>query len=472
MDPSRQGMRRALLHRRLGWVSLVAGATAALLSGSAATADAQTLREALARAYETNPTLLARRAEVRATDERVPQALSNWRPRVTTGASIGRTDVDSRGTGSVPTDAQSTPKSINLQVTQPVYRGGRTIAGTNVAEFEVGAARANLVATEQEVFLSASTAYLDVLRAEAVLILQINNEQRLERQLEATQDRFRVGEVTRTDVAQAESRLAAAKADRTRAEGDLLSARTRFERVFGFPPGQLSRPAAFEGLASSKQEAQVLAETANPSLIAQQLQQRAAEERIDLVFGELLPSVNLVGSALRSEDAAGRESETTNYTVEAQLSVPLYQSGSVSSRVREQKELANQRRILVEETRRTAVEQAATAFENWQSALAAIVSLQVEVETAEIALEGVEQEATVGARTVLDVLDAEQALLNSQVRLVTAERDAFVRGFELLVATGRMTATYLGLPVEQYDPGAHYRAVRNKWWGTRAPGLD
>lgn len=420
----------------------------------------QSLTEVLATTYETNPELLAGRAELRATNEFVPQALSGWRPVIAGTASIGEGWVDS----DVGTDT-TTPRSIALSLSQPVYRGGRTVASTRQAENLVLAQRARLVAVEQNVLLDAVAAYMDVVRDIAVLELNINNEQVLARQLEASQDRFEVGEITRTDVAQSEARLAGATSSRIAAEGDLTESRARFVETVGETPGTLVTPPIVTTLPTSLDEAVEVAATAAPNVVAADYVERAARDGVDVVFGELLPSVEIVTRAEYEDDQSSFSGDRTSASIQAQLTVPLYQAGEVSSRVREAKKRASQRRLEMAQQRRNAAQVATTAWEGLSTARAQITAFEAQVRSNEIALEGVREEAQVGTRTILDVLDAEQELLDSRVSLVRSKRDEIVAGFQLLAAVGNLTARDLNLPVEYYDYQADYLEVRNKLWG-------
>jgi outer membrane protein len=422
---------------------------------------AQSLTEVLATTYSTNPELLAGRAELRATNELVPQALSGWRPTIAGTASVGSSWIDS----DVGSDS-SNPRSVGLSLSQPIYRGGRTVASTRQAENLVLAQRARLVGVEQAVLLDATTAYMDVVRDMAVLELNINNEQVLSRQLEASRDRFEVGEITRTDVAQSEARLAGATAGRIAAEGDLTESRARFVEVVGEAPGTLQTPPIVASLPASLEEAIEVAASANPNVVAADYVERAARDGVDVVFGELLPSVALNSDVEYGDELTNfDDGDRTSASVEAQLTVPLYQAGEVSSRVREAKKRASQRRLEMALQRRNAAQVATTAWEALSTARAQITSFEAQVRSNEIALEGVREEAQVGSRTILDVLDAEQELLDSRVSLVRAKRDEIVAGFQLLAAVGNLTARDLNLPVEYYDYQADYLEVRNKLWG-------
>jgi TolC family type I secretion outer membrane protein len=442
-------------------------AMAAGYAGSEA-ARAQSLEETLIKTYQSNPTLSAARAELRAVNERVPQALSDWRPLVELQGSAGKAyDDNVRPSGN--SDGRS-PASADLTVTQPLYRGGSTVAGTERAENEVLAQRARLASTEQTVLLNAVTTFADVWRDQSVLALNVSNEQVLGRQLEATQDRFDVGELTRTDVAQSESRLSSATADRIGAEGRLSSSRAAFENVVGIYPELLMQPPLPTKLPESQEAVVEAAQAANPSVLAANFDELAAQRTVREVFGELLPSVNLEGSLGYQHERSSRTSEGSSAEVLAVVSVPLYQQGSVSSRVREAKQVASQRRLQVRQALRQAREDAISGWESLLTARAQITSLEQSVRANEIALEGVRQENAVGARTVLDVLDAEQELLDAQVSLVGSQRDEIVATYSVLTAIGRMTAFDLALQADIYQPEADYRAVRDRWFGLDAPG--
>ncbi|MDF2765702.1 MAG: type secretion outer membrane protein TolC family [Rhodospirillales bacterium] len=456
LQPARR--RRGALRRT---VSRLPVALAVLWSlGAAVPAWAQSLTDVLATTYSTNPELMAGRAELRATNELVPQALSGWRPTIAGTASIGRTWIDSE----VGSDATN-PRTVGLSLSQPVYRGGRTVAATREAENLVLAQRARLVGVEQDVLLDAVAAYMDVVRDAAVLELNVNNQQVLSRQLEAARDRFEVGEITRTDVAQSEARLAGANASRIAAEGDLTESRARFVEVVGEAPGTLETPPILATLPGSLEEAIEVAVNANPNVVAADYVERAARDGVDVVFGELLPSIALQGEVEYGEEQSTFADDRTTATVEAQVTVPLYQAGEVSSRVREAKKRASQRRLEMAQQRRGAAQIATTAWEALSTARAQIDAFEAQVRSAEIALEGVREEAQVGSRTILDVLDAEQELLDARVSLVRAKRDEIVAGFQLLAAVGNLTARDLDLPVEYYDYQADYLEVRNKLWG-------
>jgi len=450
-------------------VALAAGLGGAIIG--AAPVGAQTLEEALALAYDTNPELLAARADLRQTDEDAPQSRGGWRPSISATGSFGVTDVDAESSGVTTTDDHSFPVTASVSATQPLYTFGRVQADVDEADANIQAARAGMFVTEQDTLLSAVIAYVNVIRDTSTLELQVNNVQRLQKQLEATRDRFRVGEVTRTDVAQSEARLARSQADRTQAEGNLVTARVGFERVVGVVPETLTNPEIPPGLPTARDEAVDIAVRESFSLVQAKFQELAARHLVTQAEGDLLPSIELVTQAEQTYDTSGGDNAVRTLTAEVQVSVPIYQQGIVYSQIRAAKENVNRIRLLVDNERRSVVETAASAFEDYKTSLAQIESLRAEVQSAEIALEGVQQEATVGARTVLDVLDAEQELLDAQVNLVAADRNAIVAAFSLLSALGRLTAQDLGLPVEIYDYDQHYLAVESRYYGTEPPGV-
>ncbi|MEE2981229.1 MAG: TolC family outer membrane protein, partial [Pseudomonadota bacterium] len=377
----------------------------------------------------------------------------------------GRADVESESTFFTSEETR-TPSSIALNITQPLYRGGRTVAQTRRAENLVLADRERLIDAEQNVLLDVTTAYMDVLRDRAVLKLAMNNEQRLRRQLEAAQDRFDVGEVTRTDVAQAEARVANAVAERVVAEAELTAARAAYLNVVGSLPQELASPPPLAGLPATEQQAREIAIELNPTIRRAVYIARAARADIAVQFGVLLPRFELTAEMSRIEDATSRGSLTTRNQISAQLTVPLYQSGSEHAQVRATREVASQRRIEIEEARRSVLETTTLWWETLVTARAQIAAFREAVRAAEIALDGVEQEAAVGSRTTLDVLDAEQELFLVRVDLVRAEHDDVVASYTIEAVIGRLTASRLGLPVQAYDPTVHYLDVRDKVWGT------
>lgn len=451
------------------WPISIALAAAMIILSAPSLSDAQTLPEALAQTYSTNPTLEAARAELRGVDEQVPQALSGWRPTLGLTGEVGKTWSGSEDDLAGRRTEVREPKSVSLNAVQPLYRGGRTVAAVERAENLVLAQRALLTATEQQVLFNAIQAYLNVLRDEAVLQLTQNNEAVLKRQLEAARDRFEVGEITRTDVAQAESRLAVAVAQVIAARSSLSTSRATYRSVIGDMPTELARPTVPVAMLPQNQEDAVRQSDENPRVTAAHYLVRAAEEGVDINFGELLPSVTLEGSLRAGEDLGRRDTYSDEAMIAARITVPLYEAGATTSRLRESKQQVVQARREVEQRRREAAQETIAAWESLEAARAQIISLQEAVSAATVALEGVRQEADVGARTILDVLDAEQELLDTQVSLIGAHREEILAAYQLLAAIGRLTAVDLSLPVALYDETAHYRKVRDKIWGLGDP---
>lgn len=468
------GRRHARISQLLRTTAAIALA-AAVSAPSIASAD--TLQEALVSAYQSNPTLAAERARLRATDEGVAQAKSAWRPTVTVGTSYGTRRTESEngttigGTSfSQNRNEETNPFTVEAEINQPLYRGGSTAANNRQAKALVRAGRADLASVEQQVFQAATQAYFDVLRDAAVVELNRNNVTVLRRQLDAADDRFRVGEITRTDVAQAEARLALAQSDLIASEAQLVASRETYEQVVGSPPGVLDNSPPLPALPQTEEEAIAVAYDNDPDIVAARENENAARHLVRSIKGELLPRVSLEGSLSHTEDTTARPTEESDTAQAlATFSVPLYESGSVYSRVREAKQLASRSRILITETQRATQADVSTSWENLRSARARIRSDREQVRANEIAYEGVRQETRVGSRTTLDLLDAEQELLNARVALVRSQRDEYVAAYGLLAAIGGLTAGTLGLPTELYDPQENYEAVRNKAFGFGIP---
>ena len=458
---------RPLGRRNLGGFAALTG----LVLVAAAPAQAQTMTQALAEAYNTNPQLLAQRALLRATDEQVPQALSGWRPTVNfTGQLGGARSSFAAGNPPAPRiTAFSTfyQNALNLQVTQPVYSGGRTVAQTRQAVNTVQSTRAQTLAVETSVFQAVAQAYLDVVRDQALVEVNRNNVAVLRKQLEATQDRFRVGEVTRTDVAQAESSLAQAIGTLTAAEGTLRESQAEYVRVVGHAPGRLLLPRERPTLPVTREEALTLAATANFNVISANFAELAARDNIDVVRGQLLPQISLVGGLLRSfaPSITLNGSLEQEASITAQMTMPLYEGGAIYSQTRQAQQTVGQRRSQVDDARRASVQFATDSWETLKAARASIASFAAAVRAAQIALEGTQQEALVGTATTLDVLIQNQQLLTTQQQLIVAEHDAALAEFNLAASIGRLIAPELHLPVQLYDMERHYKEVKNKWIG-------
>lgn len=456
---------------------LLCGAVA-LGTGLGGGAAAQTIDDALAAAYRSNPQLLSARAQLRALDEGVPAALSGWRPTVTLNGSIGKAyDVQRSRSNSTPgpgyvtniLDRYRTPDTASVQLTQPLYRGGQTVASVSEAENNVQAGRAALVGTEESVLLQAATAYANLLRDQATLDLSINNENVLKAQLDQTQNQFEVGQVTRTDVSQAEARLQQGIAARIQAEGNLASSRAAYEQVVGQPaPERVTPPHLPPHLPTTDAEVRKEAEN-NPNIVAARYTEKAAADAVDTFLGQKLPQVNLTGIIQRETETGGgvgRGTQLDDATVAVTVTMPLYQAGLIDAQARQAKQTAGQRRIDIQTQERSVDESAVQNWDLLNSARAQIASFQSQVKASEIALEGVQQEQRVGLRTVIEVLNAEQDLFSARVSLVGAQRDEVVYAYQLAASVGTLLASELNLPVDLYDPVQHYNDTRGRWFGT------
>ena len=439
---------------------LLTAAVAAFLAGAMPGAGAQSLEDALVSAYLTNPTLEAQRAALRATDELVPQALSDWRPRVAVDSSAVRSDINSsEGAGSLGT------LSSSVILDQQIYNGGGTVANTSRAESLVRAERARLAATEQDVLFNAVNAYTLLLADLAVLNFSIQNEDRLRRQLQATRDRFEVGEVTRTDVAQAEASLSGAISSRVGAEGNVQQSRAAYRNIINQEPGRLVTPAPLSEVPETETAAHQLAEAFNPNIAVAQFNLAASRADVRVAESDLLPRLSVRGELTYAEEPTLNLDWQRDASIGATLSVPLYQGGGEYARVRQTKQTVRQRQDDLEATFRNVREEVTAAWQALTTARTQIESFTEQVRAAEIALEGTRQEALVGQLTTLDVLDQEQVLFQAQVDLVNARREEILASYRLKSAVGELTVVGLSLPVEPYEPEAYYSDVRNRWIG-------
>lgn len=441
-------------------------------------AAAETLEDALRDAYLGNPRLDAERARLRATDELVPQALSGWRPllRATGGYTVLHRTEDDKFRRSRSGDREGNRDSDvlyqldgRLLAQQPLYSGGETVAGTRRAESQVRAARARLSDVEQSVLFETVGAYVDVVRARNVLRLSEENLARLERYRAGTAERFRVAEVTRTDLSQADSRVAGAQADLARARSELEAALAAFERVVGRQPGPLAAIGVAPDLPPSLAAAE--AEAANhPRIVQAGFDLAAAREQVRVDQAQLLPDLNLVGELSRRSQPSFDLQSLTDASIGAELVVPLYQRGSEYSRVRQSKQTAIQRRYDLTDVERAVRREIVTSFEALRAATDQIRALDAQVKAAADALDGVREEAIVGSRTVLEVLDAEQELFVAQVRRERAVAEEVEASYRLRAAVGRLTLAELAVAAPGYDAEANYRRVRDRWFGLDIDG--
>lgn len=426
-----------------------AASDAAPVTGSAQSARVsnQPLLDALRAAYISNPTLQAARAEMRATSEFLPQAQSGWMPSANASGTVTTADIDPGRTGD-----GTTSTALGASITQPLYRGGRTVSGIDSAESRIKAQAAILNATEQQLLLNVATAYMNVVRDRALVDLSENNITVVNRQLDASRNRFEVGEVTRTDVAQSQARLARAQANRTTAIGNLKSSLAAYEQLVGAPSDNLVQPTMAFAFPPTLDEALAAADKSNPLIAASQYLHEAAEKDIGVVFGELLPELGLSANVERTWDPQpGLVPDTTSKSLSLVATIPLYEGGYTRSRVRQAKFTANRRYIEIMETRREARQNVISNWETWKASQAEITSRQSQVDANLIAQEGVRQEAELGTRTILDALDADQEYLDAQVALVSAQRDEIVASFALARALGMLTPAALGFPELAYN---------------------
>ncbi len=447
---------------------LAAAATGALLFGSAAHAD--TLRDALNQVYGTNPTLTAQRAQLRGLDENVAIARAQGRPQLSATAGINQ-DLTRTGGGN--------GRNINagLDVSYPLFTGGAVRNAIRAADERVLAGRANLRATEGDIFTEAVAAYMDVIRDGSIVALNRNQVRVLQTNLQASRDRFEVGDLTRTDVAQSEARLALAQSALEIAEGRLSASEENYQRVIGDRPDNLQPPPPLPPLPQTADQAVEIALANNADLVSIAAQIRAAERDVQITRSNRLPTVNAIGSGRATnflgtaDEQFGPNARNTQTSTGAgvQARIPIYQGGLVGARVRQAQAFQSQLTEQGVATERAVISQTRAAHAVYLAALDAIASNETAVAANTLALEGVRAEQTVGTRNVLDVLNAEQELLNSQVQLVTARRDAYVAGFNLLNAMGQAEVEDLNLDGGGvlYDPVANYNRVsrRASDWG-------
>jgi len=439
---------------------------------------ADTIEAALVRAYQNNPQLNSQRAQVRFTDENVPQALSGYRPKVAITASAGTqyTDTLSNAGGtanqlvSTPIHGVNAPRSVGATITQNVFNGQQTANRTRAAESQVSGAREGLRVLEQSVLLSAATIYMDYLRDSAIVEVQKSNVRVLEQTLKQTRDRFNVGEVTRTDVAQSEAQLAAGKTQLLTAEANLVTTKSNFRRIIGNEPEALAPGSPVDRfLPVSLPSAVELGLIENQNVTAAMFGIDVSYLQVKVNEGALLPTVNLVASVQQSYESTLLIYRSFGASAVAQLNVPVYQGGAEYSLIRQSKETLAQQRLNLEQVRDQTRANVVTAWGQLVAGKAQVQSAQSQVTASEIALNGVREEAKAGQRTTLDVLNAQQALVNARVALVTAQHDRVVASYSVLNTVGRLSPQVLKLPTTTYDPSVHYHQVRDSWLGVRTP---
>ncbi|WP_091138314.1 TolC family outer membrane protein [Microvirga guangxiensis] len=456
---------------------LLGAMTSVFVLAGASGASAETLESALAKAYGNNPNLNAQRANVRATDENVAQAKSGYRPTITGTADVGRSfsQYDSRqppgffGGGGEQID-RLTPRGFGVELNQNLFDGFRTDNSVRRAESGVLAAREDLSTTEQNTLNSAATAYMNVLRDTAILDLQRNNVEVIDEQLRQTRDRFNVGEVTRTDVAQAESRLAASRSQASQAEANLRASIAQYRQFIGVEPQQLAPGRPLDKLTPrSVNEALRIAFGEHPAIKAAQHAVDAAELQVKIAQGALAPQVGVRASVAQRYDVREGNDEALTASAVATLSVPIYEGGQAYSATRQAKEQVGQAQLQADWVRDQVRAAVVSTWGALEAARAQIQAAQAQIDAAETALSGVREEARVGQRTTLDVLNAQQELLTARVNLIQAQRDRVVASYQLVQSMGRLTSRALGLAVNHYNPKIHYEQVKDLWVGTSTP---
>jgi len=444
-------------------------------------ARAETLKGALARAYEGNPDLNQSRANVRARDEDAPKALAGMRPKASISANAGpefatvripsgRNDYGSRAY--LNDEFLGKPRGAAFNVSQTLYDGGRTASSVRQAESSVLSARASLRQTEQSILQNAASAYMNVLRDTAILGLRKSNVAVLTEQLRLTRDRFQVGEVTRTDVAQAEASLAQANSDVYAAQGLLKISVAGYRQVVGVEPKRLEPAQGVEKLLpKSLNESIAAALLENPAVIAAEHQIDVAALAVKVAESALAPTLSVSAQVSPQYDSFLGFPGSRQFSAQAigNLNIPLYQGGSEYASVRQAKEQLGQARLSADLQRDNARVSVVSSLAQLETAKASIISNQASVRAAEIALTGVREEAKVGQRTTLDVLNAQLALLNARVNLVIAQHDRVVASYAALAAIGRLSTRELGLNVVDYDPAVHFEQVKDKWLGLDTP---
>jgi outer membrane protein len=461
----------------MGGVKLVTGAAAAVLLLAClgpVPVLADTIEAALVRAYQNNPQLNAQRAQVRSTDEGVPQALSGYRPKISVTASAGTQyqNFTSQAGTTIPEEFRGAdaPRAVGLTATQTLFNGYQTANKTRSAESQVSGSREALRSIEESVLLSAASIYMDYLRDAAIVEVQRSNVRVLEQTLKQTQDRFNVGEVTRTDVAQSEAQLAAGRTQELQAESNLTTTRSNFRRIIGNEPQGLQPGSPVDRFLPSTLPAAVeLSLVENPNVTAAMYGIDVNFLQVKISEGALLPTVTAQIAVQQAYEQQLTTYRQFGASAVIQASIPVYQGGSEYSLIRQSKENLAQQRLILEQTRDQTRANTVTQWGALEAGKAQVSSAQAQVTASEIALNGVREEAKAGQRTTLDVLNAQQALVNARIALVTAQHDRVVASYQVLSAIGRLSPQVLKLKTTVYDPSVHYQQVRDSWFGLRTP---
>jgi outer membrane protein len=425
-------------------------------------ASADTIESALAKAYMNNPDFNAQRAALRATDEGVQRARAGLLPSVSASSSLGRQSSTYNSSNEV-----LSPRTLGVSVTQSLYNGARVTNQIDQSEKSVLAAREQLRSIEQKVLFGASSGYMAVVRDTAVLKVRQANINVLKEQLRQTEDRFNVGEVTRTDVAQVSAQLAAAEAERSAAQASLASSVASYQQIIGSMPDALADAVPLVNMVpTSLDQALLIGQADHPDIRAARFSVDIAAAGVKIAQGELMPSLSLKGSLTHANDYKSADDEYNDASIVASLTIPLYEGGEVHARVRQLKETLGQRRLEADSALRAVIAEISSAWSQYITSQARIKAAETQIEAATVALNGTREEAKVGQRTTLDVLIADQTLLGAQVNLVTAQTDRVVASYRVLSSVGKLSANSLGLKVKGYDAKVHYDKVKGRLYGS------
>lgn len=455
----RSGIRLAVLACLAGMLALPATST-----------RAESLPEALVKAYQTNPQLNAERARQRATDENVPQALAGYRPQIIASLSAGLQQVRDLLPGNVVQSATLKPWIIGVTVTQTLFNGFKTANSVRVAELQVQSGREALRNVGQGVLLDAVTAYTNVLANQSLVDAQRTNVAFLRETLEITQRRLKAGDVTPTDTSQAEARLSRGLADLNAAEVNLAVSQATYSQVIGSPPSQLRAADTVDRyLPRNRDDATTMAIKENPAVVAATFDVDVASTTIRVAESSLMPTVTLQGSASHSVDSDETLGtfRTDQASILGQINQPIYDGGTAASQTRQAKELAAQSRMVLDQVRSQARTAAVGAWVANEGAKIAVTASESEVRAATVALQGVQKEAQGGQRTTVDVLNSEADLVSAKARLIGAQRDRVIASYTLLSAIGKLDVKTLALNTPDYLPEVHYHQVRDAWEGLR-----
>jgi len=429
---------------------------------------AQSLNEALARAYESNPTLEAARAQLRSVDEGVPIALANWRPTVQVNAGytgLDRYDSGGNANQNAALSGQIASASYGATITEPIYRGGRTVASTNQANSEVRSYRSQLVSTEEQVLMNAITSYLDVVRDDEALALSDGNEKTALQRLESTKARNKAGALSQLDLAQAEADYQSAVLQRYNDNAVAATSRANFERNIGVSPGVLIYPSQVPQLPASESTFIKTVLTENQDLLAAQDDRDAASANVDVLFGQVLPEVDLVVQAQHSENQSFIGEARNDFSAMARLTLNLYDGGALEAQVRQAKETVRMKTYQIEKNQAQALSDARTAWAQSQFTSMALPNALGQVDAYNRALEGTKRQVQDGEGTILDVINAEKSLFQARLALIKLQHDEILSHYKILQVMGMLTARNLDLAVDYYQPSQHYIAVKGKWFG-------